>query len=351
MPWPCWGEGRLRFLSEGKALELAQALLGAGGLKPGPALVVAQHLVDANMKGVDSHGLERIPQYLQKIAEGRVEAGAEPEVASVHDGIVQVRGHGGLGIPAMQLAAERLAPLAHERGIAAATVTDVAHTGRIGRYVETLALSGCFAFAFGGGAYRQGGRVAPFGGSRGVLSTNPYALALPGGSLGPVVVDFATSTLAQGKLAAARLRGTPLPEDAVIDREGRPSTAAEDFYEGGALLPAAGPKGYGMALIAELIGSALIGDPKEFNWLIVALDLARFRPPAAFAAAAEDCLREVKAVPPREGFDEVMIPGEPERRCMAARAVSGIPLDAVLERRLREAGESLRLDLDAFLAG
>jgi len=338
----------VRRLDEAAALALAEGLLVAAGLKPDPARVVAEHLVDASLKGVDSHGLERIPEYLRRMQEGTVVAGAEPEVTSVHDGIMQVRGHGGLGIPAMQLAAERLGPLAHERGIAAAAIVDVTHTGRIGRYVEALAASGCFALAFGGGAYRQGGRVAPHGGSLGILGTNPYALALPGGALGPVVVDFATSTLAQGKLARARLRGTALPEGMVLDKEGRPSTSAEDFYEGGALLPAAGPKGYGLALIAELIGAALIGDPREFNWLIVAIDLARFRPPSAFAAAAEDCLREVKAVPPLEGHGEVMIPGEPERRRMAERRETGIPLDEVLEQRLREAAEALGLTFDSL---
>ncbi len=339
----------MRYLSESQAKRLAETMLRAAGVRPKPADVVATHLIDASLKGVDSHGLERIPQYLERIDEGYILADAEPEVASVQDAIMQVRGNGGLGIPAMQLAADRLAPLAHERGIAAASVLDVAHTGRIGRYVETLANAGCFGLAFGGGSYQQGGRVAPFGGSRGVLSTNPYALALPGGSLGPVVVDFATSTIAQGKLSVAHERGTPVPPDSLIDKEGRPSEDAKDFYEGGALLPAAGPKGYGLALIAELIGFALIGVPKEFNWLIVALDLARFRTPSAFASAAEQCLSEVKAVPPSEGFEAVMIPGELERRAMEERRRDGIPLDGVLEAGLRYAAAPLGLDLDPLL--
>ncbi len=128
----------MRYLSESRAKTLAETMLRAAGLRPKPAGVVATHLVDANLRGVDSHGLERIPQYLERIDEGFIAADAEPEVASVQDAIMQVRGNGGLGIPAMQLAADRLAPLAHERGIAAAAVLDVAHTGRIGRYVETL---------------------------------------------------------------------------------------------------------------------------------------------------------------------------------------------------------------------
>ncbi|GAB5470196.1 MAG: Ldh family oxidoreductase [Rhodospirillales bacterium] len=341
----------MRSLSENQALALTESLLNAAGLKPDPAGVVAAHLVDASLRGVDSHGLERVPQYLRAIADGSIQADAVPEVSWVREAILQVTGHEGLGIPAMQLAAERLAPLAHERGIAAAAVIDVAHTGRIGRYVESLALAGCFAFAFGGGSYQQGGSVAPYGGKQGVLSTNPYALALPGGALGPVVVDFATATLAQGKLSLARERGSALPEDCLLDNEGRPTTSAEDFFNGGALLPAAGPKGYGLALIAELIGCALIGPPKEFNWLIVALDLARFRTPSAFAAAAQDCLEAVKAVQPQEGFAEVQIPGEPERVLIAERRCNGIPIDAVLEAALEREAATLGLDLADLLAG
>ncbi len=331
-------------LSEAEASSLTEALLLAAGLKAEPARVVAAHLVDASLRGVDSHGLERIPQYLERIRNGDIRADAEPEIMWVQDAIVQVRGNGGLGIPAMQLAADRLAPLAHEKGIAAAAVVDVTHTGRIGRYVASLAGSGCFAMALGGGAYEQGGRVAPHGGARGVLSTNPYAFALPGGKYGPVVTDFATSTVAQGKLMLAKSRGEALPPDSVLDREGRPSVRVEDFYDGGALLPAAGPKGYGLALIAELIGCALIGAPREFNWLIVALDLARFRTPSAFATAAEQCLSEVKAVPPREGFDSVLIPGEPEHLTREERRATGIPLDEVLLQALKNAASTLGVD-------
>lgn len=340
----------MRTLSEEQARALAGGLLQAAGMTASIASVVANHVTDASLKGVDSHGLERIPQYLERIRSGEVQATAEPEVAWVHDAIMQVRGNGGLGIPAMQLAAERLGPLAHERGIAASAVVDVAHTGRIGHYVEALANAGCFGFALGGGSYRQGGSVAPYGGRRGVLSTNPYALALPGGALGPVVVDFATSTLAQGKLSLARERRSPVPSGSLLDVEGRPTENAEDFFAGGALLPAAGPKGYGLALIAELIGCALIGAPKEFNWLIVALDLARFRTPSAFAKAAEDCLQEVKAVPPIEGFEAVLIPGEPERTAMQERRRTGIPLDAVLESALRDAAGSVGLDLERLIS-
>lgn len=335
-------------LTEQEALNLSAELLLAVGMMPEPARAVAAHLVDASMKGVDSHGLERIPQYVRRIRSGEIRADVEPEVAWVQGAILQVRGNGGLGIPAMQMAAERLGPLAHQNGIAAAAVVDVTHTGRIGAYVESLANSGCFAMAMGGGAYEQGGKVAPHGGASGVLSTNPYAYALPGGSFGPVVVDFATSTIAQGKLMLARNRGEPLPPDSLLDSDGRPSQRPEDFYDGGSLLPAAGPKGYGMALIAELIGCALIGAPKEFNWLIVALDLARFRTPSAFASAAQECLKEVKAVPPRDGFDEVQIPGEPERRTRDQRRKEGIPIDEVLLQSLRDAARALDLEPEAL---
>ena len=240
----------------------AQALRPAGA--PGDiATAVAAHLVEANLKGVDSHGVIRLAPYLAEIAEGGIMADARSAVTREAPAYALVDGGGGFGIPALDHAAAIAADKAAQGGVAAVGVVRCGHTGRIGHYAERIAARNQFGLVLGGGGHRRWPMVAPHGGARRVLGTNPYAFALPGGRRGPVVVDFATSATAQGKLAIKRETCEALPDGWILDREGRPSTVAEDFYRGGMLLPAAGPKGYGMALIAELAGAAIAGRPSR----------------------------------------------------------------------------------------
>ena len=219
----------------------------------------------------------RIAYYLALFGTEFIDPRASPTVTDDGGSLIHVDGADGFGIPAMELAVEHLADAAPRHGLVAATVTRCGHTGRIGAYADALADHDLMALILGGGGHEIWPAVAPFGGAQGLLGTNPYAYAMPGGCHGNVVVDFATSATAQGKLAVARANGEPAPEGQIIDTAGRPSRNVEDFYDGGAILPAAGPKGYGMSLIAELVGFALLPQPLEFNWLVIAIDIARLQ--------------------------------------------------------------------------
>jgi len=188
-----------------------------------------------------------------------------------------------------------------------------------------------------------------FGGSQPIVSTNPYAFAVPGGRFGPIVADFATSTVADGKVAVYRAEGKVLPEGWILDKHGNPSTDPEDFFDGGMHLPAAGHKGYGLGLIAELVGDAVLNAPPEFNWFVITVDLGFFRPAAAYDESAERFLQFVKDVPPAEGFQEVLLPGEPERRAAERRGRVGVPMPAKVWQQLSEAGQSVGLDLAAVV--
>ena len=191
---------------------------------------------------------------------------------------------------------------------------------------EMIARQGCFAVIIGGGGHTRGNpKVAPYGGREGIMGTNPYTLALPGGPTGVVVVDFATSTSAQGKLLAASKTGEPLPPGTILDRDGRPSIDARDYYAGGVLLPAAGPKGYGLGLIGELLAHGVLGQARALNWLVLAVDLDLLSDDD-YGSRIDDYLEWVKGRAPAEGFDEVMIPGEPEQRCRQLRKNAGIPI-------------------------
>ena len=178
-----------------------------------------------------------------------------------------------------------------------------------------------------------------------VFSTNPYALAVPGGAHGPVVADFATSVSATGRRAIARARKELVPDGWILDSAGRPSRDPEDFYNGGMQLPAAGAKGYAMALVAELIGYALLGEPVEFNWLFIALDLGTFRSPEAYSDAAEQYLATVRACPPADGFAEVQIPGEMESREREQRLREGVSVPGEIWQQIRAAARDVGASL------
>lgn len=326
---------------------LCATILGAAGVSSATAHSVAAHLVDSDLRGVESHGCSRIPSYLRLIAEGAINPKAEPSCEAVVGAqILRIDGHRGFGIPAMERALEALSEAVEDTALAAAGIVNVAHTGRIGAYAERAAERGCLAIICGGGNHLKFHNVAPYGGRKGVLGTNPYSLALPGGERGPLVVDFATSAIAQGKVMMARNKGAALPEGVILDRHGRPSSDPNDVYDGGAMLPAAGPKGGGLALIAELVGEALLGPPHEFNWLFIMMKVEAFRELGAYRADAEAFLAGVRDCPPQEGFERVSLPGELERERAARRHRDGIVIDDKIWAGIAEAARKVGIDPD-----
>ena len=326
-----------------EALEAASLrLLEAAGTPSDIARCVAAHLVDANLKGVDSHGVQRLPDYITEIERGDIEPAARPVLDKETHGTAVFDGRRGFGIYALDQAAGHVMALAKDRRVAAVALINGAHTGRIGAYAGKIAEAGLFALIIGGGAHRVWATVAPHGGRAPIMSTNPYALALPGADHGAVVVDFATSAAARGKIAAYRAAGRPIPEDWVLDRAGRATDDPAALFEGGVQLPMAGHKGTGLGLIAELLCFAMLPDrmsgPHDLNWLVLALDIAAFRDQAAYQADCQAFLAKLKAIPPAPGFAEVLIPGEPEAREEARRRAEGIPLPEATWQAIVQAG-------------
>lgn len=304
--------------------DLIRRCLAAGGFSKANADTVARHLVDAEMKGVSSHGVNRLGSYLKEAADGVIDPKAEPVVMAKREGILHVDGAKGIGIVAMARATEELIVSARERGLAAGGIVNCGHSGRMGAYVEQAAEAGFLAITFGGGGRRQWGNVVPFGGVEPMMSTNPYTLGLPGRPNDPVVCDFAISTVATGKVAVARANGETLPPDAAIDRNGQPTRDPEAYYDGGALLPAAGPKGSGLGIVAELMGDAMLGDCVEYNWLMILLRADAFQPMAAYEKRAEGFMAEVRNSKPAQGFERVILPGERETQRAREAAETGI---------------------------
>ena len=177
-----------------------------------------------------------------------------------------------------------------------------------------------------------------------MLPTNPYGFGIPGGNRGPVILDFATSTGAGGWVYAAKSAGGSVPEGIIVDKNGKPTRNPDDYLTGGGLLPAAGPKGYGLALIAELVGDAMLGPVKvELNWLVLIVDITRYRQPDEFPPCAEAILAELRACPPALGFDQVEIPGERERATEQQRRLEGIPIPSRTWLEIQQLTETLDL--------
>ncbi len=301
---------------------------------------VADSLVDANLAGHDSHGVIRVPTYVELVRAGRVVAAAQPELVRETGAIAVVDGHWAFGQLTARHSMAIAIAMAKGSGIAGVSAFACNHIGRLGEWVEMAAAERLIGFATVS-MYGLGLAAAPHGGAERAMSTNPIAFGVPSATRGTVVADFATTTVAEGKLQVARAKGVDVLPGSIIDAQGRPSTSPQDFYDGGALLPFGAHKGYGLAVVSQLLSLALtgaLGAPQgEFSSgaFFVAIDPGAFGARAAYGQAADELLAQIKSVRPAPGFDEVLLPGEPEQRARAARA-SGVPVDEVTWGKLQE---------------
>ena len=302
------------------------------------ARTVAQHLIGANLAGHDSHGVLRIPQYVQAVRTGQVKPGSKPQILSETTTMASLDAQDGFGQVAACYATALAIDKARQGGIATVTVRNSFHTGRIASYTSKAAEQGFVSIVMvnaGGG----GQSVAPFGGIARRLATNPISIAAPAPSGRSVVVDFATSVAPEGKVRDYFQKGKAVPAGWLIDASGQPTTDPNEFYgsPGGALLPLGGPvghKGFGLAFVIDLLAGALSGagvcrpdppPPKDGLFMIV-LDVQRFVPLAVFHQQVMQLIDHVKSCPPAPGFKEVCVPGEIERREEQARRASGIEI-------------------------
>jgi LDH2 family malate/lactate/ureidoglycolate dehydrogenase len=309
---------------------ITQAIIEATGTPPEAAQAVCESLVEANLRGHDSHGVIRLPQYVDLVRCESVRPKVAPQLIAQQQATAQVDGEFGWGQPAARLATKAAIALAAENGVGAVTIVHCNHIGRVGEYVEMIAQAGMIGVAL----CNAGPAVAPYGSYQRVMGTNPFAWAAPGGpGQPPFVLDFATSGVAEGKLRVARSKGERIPEGLVVDAEGRPSHDPADFYAGGALQTFGLHKGSGMSVMIELMARGLCGaDPTQSHAigqngpLILALNIQFLAPQTQFAGAAERLRTQIAGSPPITGFGEVLLPGDPELRARRHRLEEGISI-------------------------
>ena len=306
----------------------------AAGTPKMTADLVGQSLVSANLAGHDSHGVIRIMQYLRQIDEDEIRPRATPEIERETPVMSLFNGHRCFGQLAAKVAIEDGIGKARGNAVAAVGLKHSGHVGRLGEWVELAAEEGLIALAYANGG-RSGGLVAPFGGAERRMGTNPVAVAIPLQDRPAVLLDFATSAVAEGKVRVALNSGKPIPEGWALDKHGAPTQNPADLYDGGMLLPAAGHKGYSLALLSDFLGGILTGAggpslPGTIlgnGVLFVLLNIDAFRPMAEFFADGSQIADWIKSTRPAPGFDEVLLPGEPEARSTQTRQENGIPLD------------------------
>ncbi|MFP6767633.1 MAG: Ldh family oxidoreductase [Planctomycetaceae bacterium] len=348
---PCLAADELRQFS-GK-------LLVAGGADASEATTVASSLVGANLRGHDSHGVMRLPFYLDRVASGHIKTGQSLEVLRETPAMLTCDGGWGFGQVLARDLVGRLITRAQTAGIACGALRRSAHIGRLGEYSELAAESGMAAIVCAN-THGTAQRVAPVGGKRPRLGTNPISIGMPGGQGGPFVLDFGTSATAEGKVRVKKIAGAEVPEGWVLDPHGRPTTDPNQLYGDppGTILPMGGDqayKGFGLALMIEMLCGVLSeGDcvqsppppvPLGNCAMFIVISIERFG--SAEHAAKEIAGMEayVRGVPLIDGVERVILPGDPERETLATRSVSGIPIDEGNWQALVERAGSLGVEL------
>jgi uncharacterized oxidoreductase len=336
-------------------IEFATDLLAGSGVPRGDAQVVATSLVGANLRGHDSHGVMRVLQYVEFIERGEIRMGVDLRVVQETPALVVCDGQWGLGQVQSHRLLDLLAPKARALGVAIGAARNCGHIGRLGEYAERAASDGLMLMAT---VNNCGGwqRVAPPGGIEPRLSTNPFCASIPTDQAEmPIVVDFGTSVVAEGKVRGYYISGKPVPEGWLLDHEGRPTTDPAVLYESpqGTILPLGGAqsyKGFGLGLILELWAGGLSGGrcsgpdarPVGGNNVFFALfSPEQFAGTESVCRPATQLAEFIRATPRVPGVDAILLPGDPERIALAERSVHGIPIDENLRNKLVQLAQRL----------
>jgi hydroxycarboxylate dehydrogenase B len=310
----------------------------AAGSNDEEARITADHLIMANMSGHDSHGLSVVPGYVRSLLSNQLQLNQRLSIVTDTGTLVVADGNRGMGqavaAQTMTLAIER----ARAHGVAIVGLKNTHHIGRVGHWAEQAMAAGFASVHFTNVVSRP--LVAPHNGAQARLGTNPLTVGLPRRDAPPILLDFATSAIAVGKIRVAYYKQSPAPEGVLLDAQGVPTTNPAVMYEEplGALLAAAGHKGYALGLVCDLLGAAIFGGDTPLpahlrkngmynNMLVIVFDPARFGAQDHYereTAAFVDYVRSSRRSP---GAAEILMPGDAERNYRAARA-QRLPIDA-----------------------
>ena len=313
--------------------------------------IVSDHLVRANLSGHDSHGVGMLPSYVRLLQDGKLVPNQTPETVLDAGALLVIDARRGFGQRMALDAVDRAIARARETGACVLAFRNSAHIGRIGTYGERAARDGMAFIAFVNVADVRWAQ-APWGCAEPRLGTNPFCVAVPGGGEAALLLDMATTTIAAGKARVAFNKGQPVPDGALIDADGHPTNDPTGYMRDrlGAMLPFGRHKGSGLAVMCEIMAGAIAGGQRADDeltggvvnsMLATVIDVARLGEPAAIGEAIAATKAHIRSSRTAPGFDEVLLPGEPERRAAEARTRAGIEVDATTWREILEAAGKL----------
>ncbi|CAM3553903.1 Putative oxidoreductase YjmC [Bordetella sputigena] len=336
----------------------------AWGMSEADAGITADVLVDADLKGIDSHGISMLIFYDQIFRAGQMRMDAQPRIVRQTASTALIDGAAAMGHPTARMAMELAIRKCQAADIGAVSVFNSQHFGAAGYYAEMAARQGLIAMV---SCSTRLATVVPTRGVEPMLGTNPFAFATPAGRHEPVILDMATSVVASNKVKVYALQGKPLPPGWALAPDGTPLTDSALAYrllfdkQGGGLAPLGGHgtelgghKGYGLSLFAQLLGSTLgggsfspirnrdqrPGEPDNIGHFFLVLNPAAFRPLDDYTQDVDAVIDALTQSRPADPALPVLVPGDPERATHAQRARAGIPLPATLMERLREIADS-----------
>lgn len=325
-------------------VEITTAALVAAGAPEDIGRTVARISVDADLDGRSTHGVGRIPAFIAKIRAGGLDPSARPQIIGDHGAALVVDGRDGFGHVALADAASKVADRALQVGVAMATIRNIANPGMLAAYGRIITDRGCIGIL----GCNAAAAMAPHGARAAFLGTNPLCVAVPVAGEGPLLLDMASTATSKAAVARAARRGEPIPEGWATDAEGVSTTDAAVALRG-LLLPAAGPKGSGLALVVDILAGLLAGaaagpDVRGFQdpgrsgsgAFVLAVDPAAFGQAAAtFLPAVAGHLAKVRALPPTDPGQRPRTPGERANRDRVRHLRTGIPMEAELLQTLR----------------
>jgi hydroxycarboxylate dehydrogenase B len=313
--------------------------------------IVADHLVRANLAGHDSHGVGMLPAYVRLLADGKLMPNQTPETVLDAGALLVIDARRGFGQRMALEAVDRAIVRARETGACVLALRNSAHIGRIGTYGERAARAGMAFTAFVNVADIRWAQ-APWGCAEPRLGTNPFCVAVPGEGGTALLLDMATTTIAAGKARVAFNKGIAVPDGSLLDADGQPTNDPSGYIRDrlGAMLPFGRHKGSGLAVMCEIMAGAIAGGQRaeeETNggvmnsMLATVIDVSRLGEPTAIGEAIEATKAHIRSSRTAPGFDEVLLPGEPERRNAEARTHAGIEVDGTTWQEMLEAAETI----------
>jgi LDH2 family malate/lactate/ureidoglycolate dehydrogenase len=319
-----------------KLTAFGAACLAQLGLAADDARLVAETLVAANLRGVDSHGMVRLPHYATRLRNGTVKARPTISVERTGPSTARVEGGAGMGQLVAVRAMNEAIALAAESGVGAVGARNSSHCGACGYFVEMAARRGMIGLAL----THTDAIMVPPGMKRIFLGSNPIAFGAPRASGPPLVIDMSTTHAAWGKVLVARQEGKTIPPDWGVDASGKPTTDPAQVV---GLAPTGAHKGYALALMVEVLCAHLTGvpfalhvtkmygeldKPRNLGHFMLALDIARFIDNKTFLSQLDFFLQEIRSEAPADPSRPPLAPGDPERLCAERRRRAGIPLGA-----------------------